>query len=167
MRRDRAVVDDAAAARGLVLHDPERVLGAQERRGEIGVHHGLPLRQAEILEIDRRRAHAGIVEQHVEPAIDFHHLGKQCRDRSGVGHIRGNRQALAEALAEFLGFLQLVEAASGQHHGKTGAHQRQRRRAPNAGAGTGDNSDLVLCLGHLLPFFGFLLAQVFDSISVL
>src|SRR4028118_2097055 len=40
--RDRAVVDDAAAAGGLVLHDPERLLGAQEGPREGGVDHGPP-----------------------------------------------------------------------------------------------------------------------------
>ena len=81
MRGDRAVVDDAAAARLLVLHDAEGVLRAQERAGEVGVHHRLPLRQRQILEIDGRRAHAGIVEEHVEPAIGVLHLLEQRGDR--------------------------------------------------------------------------------------
>jgi len=36
MRRDRAVVDDAAAARLLVLHDLDGFLRTQEHAGEIG-----------------------------------------------------------------------------------------------------------------------------------
>ena len=153
MRRDRAVVDDAAAARGLVLHDAEGVLGAQERRGEIGVHHRLPLREAEILERHRRRAHAGIVEEHVEPAVDFHHLGEQGGDRSGIGHVGGHRQALADIVAELLGFLQHLHAPPGEHHGEAGLHQRQRCRASDAGAGTGHDCDLVCCLGHCFLAF--------------
>ncbi len=157
MRRDRAIVDDAAAARRLVLHDPERVLGAQKRSGQVGVHHGLPLLEAEILKIHRRCAHAGIVEEHIEPAIDLHHLGEQRRDRSGIGHVGGYRKALADIVAELLGLLQHLHAPPGEHHGKSSVHQRQRCRAPHTGACTGHHGDLVSCLGHLLPAFMFLL----------
>ena len=44
VRRDRAVVDDAAAARALRLHQPDRALRAEKRAGQIGVDDGLPLR---------------------------------------------------------------------------------------------------------------------------
>ena len=149
VRRDRAVVDDPAAARALVLHDAEGVLGAQERRGQIGRHHRLPLRKAEILEIHRRRAHAGIVEQHIEPAIGRLHLDEQGFDRGGIGHVGGNRQAFAaEGCAEALGLLQLVETPADQHDGEPGLHQRQRCGAADAGAGAGDDSDLLCSLGH-------------------
>ena len=53
MRRDRAVVDDAAAARGLGLHDPERLLRAEERAGEVDVDDGLPLLEGQILDRER------------------------------------------------------------------------------------------------------------------
>ena len=42
VRGDRAVVDDAAAARVLRLHDLDGFLGAQEHAGEIGGDHVLP-----------------------------------------------------------------------------------------------------------------------------
>ena len=38
VRGDRAVVDDPAALRVLLLHQPERRLRAQERPGQVGVH---------------------------------------------------------------------------------------------------------------------------------
>ena len=50
MRRDRAVVDDAAAARVLVLHDPERFLRAEERAGQVHVDDGLPLLEGQIFQ---------------------------------------------------------------------------------------------------------------------
>ena len=43
VRRERAVVDDAAAVWPLRLHEAERVLGAQEDAGEVHVHDGAPL----------------------------------------------------------------------------------------------------------------------------
>ena len=162
VRRDRAVVDDAAAARVLVLHDAEGVLGAQERAGEVGVHHRLPLLEAEVLEIDRRRAHAGVVEQHVQPAVAVHRLGEQGGDRAGVGHVGGNAQALADIVAELLGLFQHLHATPGEHHGEACIHQRQRCRASDAGAGTGDDRDLVCCVGHLFPRL-----QFFASVWVL
>ena len=68
VRRDRAVVDDAAAARRLILHQPERLLRAQKRAGEIGVDDLAPFLERHVLERQERRVHAGVVEQHVEPA---------------------------------------------------------------------------------------------------
>ena len=72
--------------RRLVLHDAEGVLGAQERAGEVGIHHRLPLLEGEILKIDRRGAHAGIVEEHVEPAVSapspWRTVRRSSRDRS-------------------------------------------------------------------------------------
>ncbi len=132
MRRDRAVVDDAAAARRLVLHDAEGMLGAQERRGEVGVHHGLPLGDADVLERHRRCADAGIVEHEVEPAEAVGHLGEQRGDRAGIGHVGGHRQALAEGFAELGGFFQLVGAAAGERHRVAGLHQRERRCSSDA-----------------------------------
>jgi hypothetical protein len=68
VRGDRAIVDDAAAARALILHQSERLLRAQERAGEIGVDHLAPFFIRHVLEWQERRVRAGVVEQHVEPA---------------------------------------------------------------------------------------------------
>ena len=51
-----------------LLHQPERLLRAQEGAGQVDVDDRLPLLEAQVLERDRRRAHAGVVEQQVEPA---------------------------------------------------------------------------------------------------
>ena len=68
VRRDRAVVDDPAAARVLRLHDPERLLRAEEDAGQVDVDDALPLLEGQVLQRDRRRADAGIVEQEIEAA---------------------------------------------------------------------------------------------------
>src|SRR5207302_6522276 len=43
MGRDRAVVDYPAAGRVLVLHQPERGLGAEEGAGQVDVHDAAPV----------------------------------------------------------------------------------------------------------------------------
>src|SRR3546814_19033901 len=68
MRRDRAVVDDPAAARRLVLHDPEGLLGTEADAGEVGVDHRSPLFVRQLLQGNRWRAAACLVEADVEPA---------------------------------------------------------------------------------------------------
>ena len=68
VRGDRAVVDDAPAARRLVLHQPEGFLRAQERAGQVDVDDALPLLERQVLERDAGRVLAGVVEEHVEPA---------------------------------------------------------------------------------------------------
>ena len=67
-RRDRAVVDDAAALRVLRLEHAEGVLGAEERGGEVDVDDGLPLLEGDVLHRDARAPSAGIVEEDVEAA---------------------------------------------------------------------------------------------------
>src|SRR5258708_6955609 len=88
VRDVRAVVDDGPAARGLALHDLERLLRAQEHASEIGVHHGLPLLEREVLEHDAAgRADSGVVEEHVEPPELFLRRGEQRPDRFLVGDV--------------------------------------------------------------------------------
>ena len=87
VRRERAIVDDAAAARLLRLHQAEGVLGAQEDAGQVHVHDRAPLLDAEGVDRKPRRRHPGIVEEHVEPAECGLRLGEQLRDRLGVRHI--------------------------------------------------------------------------------
>src|SRR5262249_49442903 len=66
--RQGAVVDDAAAARRLRLHEPERLANAQERTGQIDVNNLSPLLDRQIFKRDGRGADACVVEQEVEPA---------------------------------------------------------------------------------------------------
>ena len=68
VRRDGPVVDDAAASRVLRLHQPDRLLRAEERAAQVHVDHGAPLLHRHVLERRRRRADPGVVEQQVEPS---------------------------------------------------------------------------------------------------
>ena len=43
MGRDRAVVDDAPAPRGLGFHQPHRGLGAEKNPGDVHLQHPAPL----------------------------------------------------------------------------------------------------------------------------
>ena len=66
MRRDRSVVDDAPPRGVWSFIIRIACLRAQERAGEVDVDDVLPLRERQLFEVDRRRAHARVVEQHVE-----------------------------------------------------------------------------------------------------
>ena len=67
--RDRAVVDDPAARRRLPPHDPERLPRTQEGPGQVEVDHGLPLAEGDLVELPRRAAHPGVVEQQIQPPV--------------------------------------------------------------------------------------------------
>ena len=112
---DRAVVDDASALRGLVLHDAEGGLGAEEgsrsgwtaTTGPVGVGEVLEQRAGDVL--------AGVVEQHVEPAMGGLHGGEEGVDRGGVGDVGGDGHGARGGVAgEGDGLLQRVLAAAGE-----------------------------------------------------
>jgi hypothetical protein len=63
---DRRDVDDPPSVAG-GDHPPGRLLGDQERAGQVDVDHPLPLLQRQVDEIGGV-ARAGVVDQHVEPA---------------------------------------------------------------------------------------------------
>ena len=84
VRRNRPIVDDAAAARLLIFHQPERVLRAQKRAGQVDVDHVLPLIDGEIFERDGRRESPGVVEQEIEPAEPLLRPREQRLDRRRV-----------------------------------------------------------------------------------
>ena len=67
MRRQRAIVDDAASLRILSLHQPKRPARAQERTRQIDGDDLIPLVHGELIEWSGRRRQAGIVEQKVQP----------------------------------------------------------------------------------------------------
>ena len=67
---DGAVVDNAPAHGVLVFHDPEGLLCTQEGARKVGVDHGHPLLEGQVLHVHRRRGAAGVVEQHVEATTE-------------------------------------------------------------------------------------------------
>ena len=94
--RERAVVDDAPAARLLRRHRAERRLRAQERAGEVGVHDPLPVLEGQL---GHRRGHAEarVVEQQVDAPVALERRREQRGDRRGVGDVGGYGQPVAVA----------------------------------------------------------------------
>ncbi len=144
MRRDRAVVDDPAAHRLLVLHDLEGFLGAQERARQDRVDDGLPALESELL--DRGvGAEAGIVEQHVEPPEGLFGLAEQVPYRVRVADIGRDTQGLPlQALDLADDGLQRVGTAAGDDHRKSLSRQRQRRGLADAASPAGDKGDFAV-----------------------
>ena len=119
MRRDGPVIDNPPAARRLALHHAERVLGAQERTGQIDVHHVRPLLERQVLDRDVAGADAGVVEQQIDPAVGLLHGLEQRCDRPGVGDIgRYHQHARRRGVGQGRGFLQHRAAAAGEDHRK-------------------------------------------------
>src|SRR5204862_51836 len=81
VRGARALVDDAAAARRLVLHTLDRFLRSDEGAGQVGVHDRLPLLEGQVFHRDRRRADAGVIEEEVEPSERLPRAREQIPDR--------------------------------------------------------------------------------------
>src|SRR5712671_2281830 len=141
MRRDRAVVDDPAAHRLLVLHDLEGFLGAQERAGEDRVDDRLPALESQFLD-RRRRAEAGIVEQDVEPSESFLGAGEQRPDRVGIADIgRHTERLYLQALDLADDRLQRLRPAAGDDDGEALLGERDRRRLADPASSTGDEGD--------------------------
>ena len=130
MGRDRAIVDDAAAARDLRLHQPDRLLGAEKSAGQVDPHD--PCHSSkDNSSIGTGRARAGIVEQKVQPAEAFAQAREQKLNGMGIGNIG----RLDQAIAAFAGgLIQCFGAATGQDKRISFARQRLRHRAAHTAA---------------------------------
>ena len=148
VRRDRSVVDDAAAARLLGLHQPERLLRAQERAGQVHVDDGLPLLDRQVLERDAGRASipallnsrssrpnavARGVEQRTHRLPDRRRRSAPTSAR--VARRPGSRDRLLEQR----------RAAAGEHDRVAVVEQADRDGPPDARARAGDEGDLQWC----------------------
>ena len=147
VRRDRAVVDDAAALGRLRLHDLDRFLGAPEHRVQVDVDHRLPLLDGELLHRHRGKAHAGVVEEHIEPAPGVLHLGEDGAHVLRLGDV--GRQHHGACLGARVGrrLLEQLGAASDERHVVGVFEQGERRRFADAGARARDERDSLLCHG--------------------
>ena len=113
---DRAVVDDASAARPLRLHQPEGLLRAEECARQVHVDNRLPLLDGDVFQRNRGSAHARVVEEHVEAPELRAHPVEQLPHRVFVGHVRrhGNRpRGVRRRLAQRI--LEPIPAAAGEH----------------------------------------------------
>ncbi len=70
MGGDGPVIDDAPAARRLVLHQAEGGLCAEEDAGQVHVDDLAPLLERQVFQRNRRSTGAGVVEEQVEPVMD-------------------------------------------------------------------------------------------------
>jgi hypothetical protein len=140
---DGAVVDDATAARSLALHDPYRLLRAEKRAGQVRVDSRLPLLVREVLQRDRGRAAAGVVEQDIQATEDAPGLVEQRAHRGRVGHVGADRE---RAVGRRTGcrdhLLQELTSPGGEHDAIAILEQRERGCLADAGAGAGDQRDL-------------------------
>ena len=145
--RDRAVVDDAPAPRVLRLHQPERLLRAEERAGEVRRRRPLPLLEGQVLERHGRRARAGVVEEQVEPAERAFGLARRARCTEA-----GSPTSVGTTQGRCAGPRLLGSRARAARAGARRAPPRSLRSArPSATAlpmpapGAGDEGDLLRC----------------------
>ena len=78
-----------------------------------------------------------LLNKQIEPAVGLFGLGEQRLDRGRIGDVGRHRQRFARRLRAFLGDrFEHVLAPAGEHHGVAFAHQAQRHRPADAGAGS-------------------------------
>ena len=142
MGRDRAVVDDAAAARRLVLHDPEGVLRADEERREVrgdDLPEGL---RRQLLDRHARSAAPGIVEEQVEPSVGLDRLLEEVRDAGVVADV-GRHAQHAALLGHRRDLVQRFRAASREHDVPAVPHQGQGGRLADPRSRSRHDRDLA------------------------
>jgi hypothetical protein len=147
VRGERAVVDDAAAAGPLRLHQAERLLRAQERPRQVHVDDGPPLLDRQFLERHAARRGARVVEEHVEAPERPPRGLEQVRDRRRVGHVgrHGERAAVCHArLGDRI--LEHARPASREHDGVALAQHADGHGTPDAAAGARHQRNRRECL---------------------
>ena len=104
------------------LHHADRVLGAEERAGEVHVDDRLPLRVGEVLHRDRRAALAGVVEEEVDPAQLLGDGGEEGVDGVGSPTSVGTARATLPGPAA-----RTVSATSASGSGRRPASAKRRQ----------------------------------------
>ena len=140
---ERGAVDDGAAA--LRAHRPQLVLHAGPDAAEVdGVHavEGLGLF---VGGVGRRSLDAGVVECEVQPAEARHGAFHERGDLLLVGHVAGGTECLTARGGQLVrrgpeGLL----IAVGKYDSGPGLGERPCRGEPHAGAGSGDDRDVVV-----------------------
>src|SRR5579872_2906452 len=146
MGGDRAVIDDPPASRRLALHELDRFLSAEERAGEIDIHHLLPGIEGELFERHRRCADPGIVEEHIKPPERLLGLRKKHAYRGRVRDIGRDHQHRRPF--PFGGYrVEKIAPPSRQYHSIPGVRQRERHRLADPAARPGHQRNLRT-LGH-------------------
>ena len=139
VRGERAIVNDAPPARLLRLHQPHGFLRAQKRPGEIHAHHGIPLFESDVFHRNDGRAHAGVVEEHIEAAELVSNPREEGADGIGVAHVRRHGEGFA--VGQRRGFFECGGAAPGERDSVSGGVQSERGGAADPTTGAGDKRD--------------------------
>ena len=142
MGGDRSVVDDPAALRILILHDPEGLLRAEEGTRQVDVHHGLPLLGRQLFEEHRGRPGPGVVEQQVQAAVGCLRFREEALDLRCDTHVRGHDQQPVRGIAGIgHGRLQGFFSPAREDHAVACVQKRQGTGLADAGTRAGDDGD--------------------------
>ncbi len=154
VRRDRAVVDDAAAPGVLRLHHPHRVLGAQEGAGEVDVDHGPPVGQVDLVgRAGRPNTPALLTSRSRRPQRSWTRSNRAATDG---GEVTSAGTARAESAAGSAAWAACAVGparppAARQRDLPARAEQAQRDAPAQPRTGPGDNRDAhgssLLCSG--------------------
>ena len=140
-RHHRADIDHLPAAGA--LHRVIRRLRQQERAGQVGVQHRVPLFFRVVLRhlADRR---AGIVHQDVKPAEFFLRLRNQLHAVRLPRDVGGDERRLhAERPQRFQRGLRLLRIAAGDRDGRTAGRHALRHAEADAAVAAGDQRHLA------------------------
>ena len=96
-------------------HDPERLPRTQERPGQVEVDHRLPLAERDLVQLPRRTAHPGVVEQQVQPPVPLDGRREQGAYGLLVGDV-GRHRIQGEVRVRGGHLPQRGLPASGDHH---------------------------------------------------
>ena len=133
-----------------VAHQPERGRGDQERPVEVDREHLAPVLPAHVAGERRRNIGAGVVEDHVEPAVSSPDPREERLDRAGSVTSQATGSAAPPLPASPAATASSLPASPrGQHHRIAGAGEGPRGGGADALARAGDEDDLAV--GHGVP----------------
>src|SRR5579884_1830710 len=89
---DGAVINDAAAARVLVLHEAESRLRAEKGACEIYIDDGTPGFEWQVFDRDARCVESRVIEQDIEAMKLLANVGEEAVDRGRICDVRGDRE---------------------------------------------------------------------------
>ena len=138
----RAHVDDAATAPA--GHDARRRLRHDEVPGEVHVDDASPPRLVGLEEVQHRTGEAGVVDQHVDPAVGGHDGVDHGVHLRAVGNVGGGGHGGATRIADRLD--DLVDRAGVDvvdRHLRSDAGEPLGDGPADASSGTGHDDDLA------------------------
>jgi predicted dinucleotide-binding enzyme len=143
MRGKRAIVDDPTALRLLPAHHAERLARTQEGACQIDVNDSLPLLQWDLVEFSRRRSHAGVVEEQVNPTVSCNGDVEQVAHGLLVGDVGWHRIKTQVGLGSDK-LLQSRTPPTREHHQPPITRETGCDRCPDSGTRSGYYRDLVV-----------------------